>query len=76
MFIVHISSENGMDVEDAIIFKRYPILQQFQDAFLTKIPEFPPYREVEFSIELVPGVATKSKAPYRMSTPKLVELKL
>ena len=34
-----------------------------------------PHRKVDFSIELVPGVALASKAPYRMSTPKLVEMK-
>ena len=31
---------------------------------------------MDFSIELVPGAAPTSKAPYRVSTPKLVELKL
>ena len=31
---------------------------------------------MEFSIELVQGVAPTSKAPYRMSTLELVELKL
>ena len=36
----------------------------------------PPHREVEFSIELVPGATPASKAPYRMNTPELVELKL
>lgn len=32
--------------------------------------------EVEYSIDLIPGVEPASKASYRMSTPKLVELKL
>lgn len=41
-----------------------------------KISELLPHREVDFSIELVPGVAPTSKAPYMMCTPKLVELKL
>ena len=36
----------------------------------------PPHREVEFSIELVPGETATSKAPYRMRTLELVELKL
>ena len=29
MFAVHISSDKGKDVEDAKIFKRYHVLQQF-----------------------------------------------
>ena len=44
--------------------------------FLGKIVELPPHREVEFSIELVLGATPTSKAPYKMSTLELVELKL
>jgi len=44
--------------------------------FPTNILEFPPHRKVNFSIELVPGEITTSKASYKMRTPKLVELKL
>ena len=36
----------------------------------------PPHKEVEFSIELVPGATLALKTPYRMSTLELVELKL
>jgi len=35
-----------------------------------------PHREVEFSIESVLGATPSSKAPYRMRTPELVEMKL
>jgi len=58
------------------VLSKYPILQQFWDVFHEDILEFPPHREVEFSIELVQGAARASKAPYRMSTPELEELKL
>eukprot|EP00253_Pinus_taeda_P016484 PITA_16484 len=73
IFAMHISSDNDKDVEDVEVLRRYPILQQFQDVFLA---EFSPHREVDFSIELVLGVAPTSKAPYRMRTPDLVDLKL
>ncbi len=56
--------------------KRYPILQWFHDVFLAKISELLPHGEVEFSIELVLGATLALKAPYRMSTLELVELKL
>lgn len=36
----------------------------------------PPHREVDFSIELMPGATLTSKEPYRMSTSEFVELKL
>ena len=76
LFTMHISSDKGKDVEDAEVLSSYLILQQFQDVFRAYISEFPPHGEVEFSIELVPGVVPTQKPPYRMSTPDLVELKL
>ena len=76
MLAVHISSDKGKDVEDEKIFKRYLVLQWFQDVFPVEIPEFRPHREVDFSIELVLGATPTSKEPYRISTPNLVELKL
>jgi hypothetical protein len=36
----------------------------------------PPKREIDFSINLVPGVAPVSKILYRMSTPELKELQM
>jgi hypothetical protein len=44
------------------------ILQDFEDVF-QEIQGFPPKREIDFSIDLVPGDALVSKTPYRMSTP-------
>ncbi|XP_074278678.1 uncharacterized protein LOC141602275 [Silene latifolia] len=40
-----------------------------------EISGLPPYREVEFTIELVPGSTPISKAPYRMAPAELKELK-
>ena len=39
------------------------------------MPGLPPKREIEFAIELIPGTAPISKAPYRMALAKLAELK-
>lgn len=75
MFGVHISSDNGKYVEDEEVLKRYHVLQKFHDVLPVEISEFPPHREV-FSIELMMGPAPTSKAPYRISTLELVELKL
>ena len=35
-----------------------------------------PKRDIDFTIELVPGVAPVSRAPYRMTMPELMELKM
>jgi len=51
------------------------VLPGFEDVFAEELPELHPRREIYFSIDLLPGFAPVSKAPYRMSVPKLIELK-
>jgi hypothetical protein len=51
------------------------ILSEFPDVFPEELPGMPPKRKVEFAIELIPGTAPISKRDYRVSGPKLVELK-
>jgi hypothetical protein len=53
----------------------FSVLQEFEDVF-QEIPGFPPKREIDFSIDLVPGVSPVSKTPYIMSTPELKELQM
>ena len=43
--------------------------------FPDEVPGLPPPRELEFTIELVPGTAPISRAPYRMAPLELRELK-
>jgi hypothetical protein len=54
----------------------HPILREYRDMFPIEVPSLPSRRDIDFSIELAPGVVLVSRTPYRMSTPKLVELKL
>ena len=54
----------------------YQVLQEFRDVFPDEIPGLPPKRDIDFTIELVPGAAPVSKAPYRKSTPEMLELKM
>jgi hypothetical protein len=51
------------------------IVCEYPDVFLEELPGMPPDRDVEFSIELLPGTAPISKRPYRMDVKDLVELK-
>jgi hypothetical protein len=44
--------------------------------FPEEVPSLPPRGDIDFSIELISGVVPMSRAPYRMSTLELVELKL
>jgi hypothetical protein len=54
--------------------KDIPVVQEFLEVF-QEVPGLPPDREIEFAIELVPGTAPISKAPYRMAPAELAELK-
>ncbi|RVX16738.1 Retrovirus-related Pol polyprotein from transposon 17.6 [Vitis vinifera] len=53
------------------------LLKKGCQGFLAKdLPGLPPEREVEFTIDLVPGTGPMSKAPYRMAPVELKELKV
>jgi len=52
-----------------------PVVHEFGDVFSDEVPGLPPHREMEFSIDLVPGTSLVSMAPYRMAPAELVELK-
>ena len=53
-----------------------PIVREFPDVFLEELPSIPLEREVDLSIEIVPGTAPVSRAPYRMTPVELKELKV
>jgi hypothetical protein len=44
--------------------------------FLDDLPRLPPDHEVEFNIELMPGMAPMSRRPYRMPPNELAKLKI
>ena len=52
-----------------------PVLREYVDVFREEILGLPPKRELDFTIELVPGALPISKAPYRMNILELNELK-
>jgi hypothetical protein len=53
----------------------HEVLKEFKDVF-QEAPRLPPKRDIDFSINLMPGSAPVSKAPYRMSMLELKELQL
>jgi hypothetical protein len=52
-----------------------PVVNEFQDVFPQEQPGIPPDREIEFTIDLIPGTAPIAQAPYKMGPKELVELK-
>ena len=53
-----------------------PTVSDFSDVFPEELPQLPPRREIEFSIDVVPGATPTSITPYRMAPLELKELKL
>ncbi|VVA39362.1 PREDICTED: reverse mRNAase, partial [Prunus dulcis] len=53
-----------------------PVVRDFPDVFPDDLPGLPPHREIEFTIELLPGTSPISQAPYRMAPAELKELKV
>jgi hypothetical protein len=51
------------------------IVYEYPDVFPEELPGMPPDRDIEFSIELLPGTTPISKRAYRMDVKDLIELK-
>jgi len=64
-----------LSVKNQAAIDRLPVVNGFPEVFLDEILDVPLEREVEFSIDLVPGTKPVSMAPYRMSGSELAELK-
>ncbi|KAK1644093.1 hypothetical protein QYE76_061898 [Lolium multiflorum] len=52
-----------------------PVVNEFKDVFPKELPGMPPDREIEFTIDLIPGTAPIAQPPYKMGPKELVELK-
>nr|GEZ72929.1 putative reverse transcriptase domain-containing protein [Tanacetum cinerariifolium] len=51
-----------------------PIVRDFSEVFPEDLPGLPPTRQVEFQIDLIPGVALVARAPYRLAPSEMKEL--
>ncbi|XP_048502897.1 uncharacterized protein LOC125498684 [Beta vulgaris subsp. vulgaris] len=63
------------DLTQEVKLKDVPVVREYPDVFPDELLGIPPERDVEFSIDLTPGTAPLSKAPYRMASAELQELK-
>ncbi|XP_073031216.1 uncharacterized protein [Primulina eburnea] len=61
--------------ESKIQIQDIDVVQDYPDVFDDDVPGLPPDREVEFVIDLIPGTALISKAPYRLAPTEMKELK-
>ncbi|KAA0044262.1 pol protein [Cucumis melo var. makuwa] len=52
------------------------VVREYPDVFSDELPGLSPPREIDFAIELKSGTAPISRAPYRMASTKLKDLKV
>jgi len=64
-----------LSIENQAVIDKLQVVCKFPEVFSDEIPDVPPKREVEFSIDLVSVTKPVSMAPYRMSASELAELK-
>lgn len=75
LFAITISDREEEDEKETSI-DDHPILKRYSDVFPIDLPGMPPRREIDFHIDLVQGAEPVSRAPYRMTTNELNELKI
>ncbi|XP_070032363.1 uncharacterized protein [Nicotiana tomentosiformis] len=73
-YIYHLVRVTDTTVEVPIL-ESVPIVNEFPDVFPDELPGIPPDREIDFGIDVMPGMQPISIPPYRMAPAKLKELK-
>ncbi|GJS77373.1 putative reverse transcriptase domain-containing protein [Tanacetum coccineum] len=76
-YILGMKPYSSVETEDKSGEKRLedvPIVRDFPEVFPEDLPGLPPTRQVEFQIDLMPGVAPVARAPYRLAPSKMKEL--
>nr|GFA67294.1 putative reverse transcriptase domain-containing protein [Tanacetum cinerariifolium] len=74
VFLAQISATKEDDKPEGTQVKDVPIVQDFPKVFPENLPGQPPARQVEFPIDLIPGVAPVARAPYRLAPSEMKEL--
>ncbi|GKA59165.1 putative reverse transcriptase domain-containing protein [Tanacetum coccineum] len=69
-----ITSKKAEDKSEERRLEDVPIVREFPEVFPEDLPGLPPARQVEFQIDLVPGVAPVARALYRLAPVEMQEL--
>ena len=68
----HIEVELQLNSLKESKLEEIPIVKEFQDVFPKELPGMPPDREIEFTIDLIPGTSPIAQAPYKLGPKELV----
>ncbi|GJU06881.1 putative reverse transcriptase domain-containing protein [Tanacetum coccineum] len=74
LFLAQVTVKENKDKSKEKRLEDVPTVQDFLEVFPEDLPGLPPIRQVEFQIDLVPGVAPVARAPYRLASSEMEEL--
>ncbi|GJU46442.1 putative reverse transcriptase domain-containing protein, partial [Tanacetum coccineum] len=74
VFLAHVTTKEVEDKSEKKQLEDVPIVQDFPEVFPEDFSGLPLTRQVEFQIDLVPGVAPVVWAPYRLAPSEMKEL--
>ncbi|GKE17432.1 putative reverse transcriptase domain-containing protein [Tanacetum coccineum] len=74
VFLAHVSIKKAEDKSEEKRLKDVPIVRDFPEVFPEDFSGIPPTRQVEFQINLIPGVAPVARAPYQLAPSGMKEL--
>jgi len=72
----HKRLSHTVNATEAQEIRKIPVVYKYPDVFPEELLGLPPDRDVEFTIEIVPGTTPISRRPYRMAPDELKELKM
>ncbi|XP_070050687.1 uncharacterized protein [Nicotiana tomentosiformis] len=72
--IYHLVRVTDTDAE-APTLESEPVVNEFLEVFPDEVPRIPPDREIDFRIDVMPGMQPMFILPYRMAPAELMELK-
>ncbi|GKB44032.1 putative reverse transcriptase domain-containing protein [Tanacetum coccineum] len=74
LFLAQVTVKENKDESKENRLEDVPAVRDFPEVFPEDLPGLPPIRQVEFQIDLVPGVAPVARAPYRLAPSEMEEL--
>ncbi|GJV76036.1 putative reverse transcriptase domain-containing protein [Tanacetum coccineum] len=74
VFLAHITVKKDEDKSEEKRLEDVPIVRDFHKVFPEDLSGIPPARQVEFRIDLIPGIALVARVPYRLAPSEMKEL--
>nr|GEV86112.1 putative reverse transcriptase domain-containing protein [Tanacetum cinerariifolium] len=74
LFLAHVTTKNTDDKSEDKRLEDVPIVRDFPEVFLEDLSGLPPTQQVDFQIDLIPGVVLVARAPYQVAPFEMKEL--